>query len=63
MMKSARKRRRQNATNVTVDGVAVTNDVSRPYFPTIGLGELVRNAASRSRTRDEQRLHVFAACH
>ena len=29
--------------DVTVDGVAVTNDVSRRYFPTIGLGELVRN--------------------
>src|SRR5947207_14706440 len=26
--------------DVTVDGVAVTNDVSRRYFPTIGLGEL-----------------------
>src|SRR5712672_1656959 len=31
--------------DVTVDGVAVTNDVSRRYFPTIGLGELVRNPA------------------
>src|SRR6476646_2511978 len=31
----------------TVDGVAVTNDVSRRYFPTIGLGELVRNPFSR----------------
>jgi hypothetical protein len=29
--------------DVAVDGVAVTNDVSRRYFPTIGLGELVRN--------------------
>src|SRR4030081_2355047 len=29
--------------DLTVDGVAVTNDVSRFYFPTIGLGELARN--------------------
>jgi len=33
--------------DVTVDGVAVTNDVSRRYFPTLGLGELVRNPFSR----------------
>src|SRR5258708_2789623 len=33
--------------DVTVDGVAVTNDVSRRYFPTIGLGELVRNPFRR----------------
>ena len=33
--------------DVTVDGVGVTNDVSRRYFPTIGLGELVRNPFSR----------------
>src|SRR5258705_11626656 len=33
--------------DVTVDGVAVTNDVSRRYFPTIGLGELLRNPFSR----------------
>src|SRR5216684_2541435 len=33
--------------DVTVDSVAVTNDVSRRYFPTIGLGELVRNPFSR----------------
>src|ERR1700694_1214605 len=33
--------------DVTVDGVAVTNDVSRRYFPTIGLGELARNPFSR----------------
>ena len=33
--------------DVTVDGVAVTNDVSQRYFPTIGLGELVRNPFSR----------------
>src|SRR5260370_31995696 len=33
--------------DVAVDGVAVTNDVSRRYFPTIGLGELVRNPFSR----------------
>src|SRR5258706_13948913 len=34
--------------DVTVDRVAVTNDVSRRYFPTIGLGEL----GGSSRTRD-----------
>src|ERR1700676_3783566 len=33
--------------DVTVDGVAVTNDVSRRYFPTIGLGELARNPFRR----------------
>src|SRR3984893_13127112 len=33
--------------DVTVDGVAVTNDVSRRYFPAIGLGELVRNPFRR----------------
>ena len=33
--------------DVTVDGVAVTNDVSRRYFPTIGFRELVRNPFSR----------------
>src|SRR6201993_1295566 len=33
--------------DVTVDGVAVTNDVSRRYFPTIRLGELGRNPFSR----------------
>ena len=33
--------------DVTVEGVAVTNDVSRRYFPTIGLGELVRDPFSR----------------
>src|ERR1700736_4281484 len=33
--------------DVTVEGVAVTNDVSRCSFPTIGLGELVRNPFSR----------------
>src|ERR1700738_2341949 len=33
--------------DLTVDGVAVTNDVSRCYFPAIGLGELVRNPFSR----------------
>src|SRR5713226_8870302 len=32
--------------DVTVDGVAVTNDVLRRYFPTIGLGELARNPFS-----------------
>src|ERR1700688_1570343 len=30
--------------DVSVDGVPVTNDVSRRYFPTIGLGELVRKS-------------------
>jgi len=33
--------------DVTVDGVAVTDDVSRRYVPTIGLGELARNPFSR----------------
>ena len=33
--------------DVAVDGVAVTNDVSRRYFPTIGLGELLRNPFGR----------------
>ena len=33
--------------HVAVDGVAVTNDVSRRYFPTISLGELLRNPFSR----------------
>src|SRR5258707_6478026 len=33
--------------DVTVDGVAVTDNVSRCYFPTIGLGELARNPFSR----------------
>jgi hypothetical protein len=33
--------------DVTVDGVAVTNDVSRRSFPTTGLGELVRNPFRR----------------
>ena len=32
--------------DVTVDGVAVTNAVSRRYFSTIGLGELARNPFS-----------------
>src|ERR1700730_3942969 len=40
---------RQKAADedATVDGVAVTNDVSRRYFPAIGLGELVRNPFRR----------------
>src|SRR3984893_10294709 len=33
--------------DVAVGRVAVTNDVSRRYFPTMGLGELVRNPFSR----------------
>src|SRR5260221_5600567 len=33
--------------DVTVDGVAVVNDISRCYFPTISLGELARNPFSR----------------
>src|SRR5882672_1784518 len=33
--------------DVAVDRVAVTNDVSRRYFPATGLGELVRNPFSR----------------
>ena len=39
--------RRRQMKNVTVDGVAVADDVSRFYFPTIGLGELARNPFSR----------------
>src|SRR5882762_4085737 len=31
----------------SVDGVTVTDDVLRRYFPTIGIGELVRNPFSR----------------
>src|SRR3984893_7685342 len=33
--------------DVSVDGVAVTDDVSRFYVPTIGLGELARNPFRR----------------
>jgi hypothetical protein len=33
--------------DVSVDGVAVTNNLLRRYFPTIGLGELARNPFSR----------------
>src|SRR4029077_8781415 len=33
--------------DVTVDGVAVTDDVSRRDFPTLGIGELVRNPFRR----------------
>src|SRR5258707_15868771 len=33
--------------DVAVDRLAVTNDVSRRYFPTTGLGELARNPFSR----------------
>ena len=33
--------------DVAVDSIAVTDDVSRRYFPTIGLGELARNPLSR----------------
>src|SRR3984893_379815 len=33
--------------DVTVDGVAVRNDVSRGYFPTIDLGALARNPFRR----------------
>src|SRR6202171_3473825 len=33
--------------DVTVDGVAVTDDVSRRHFPAIGLGELARNPLGR----------------
>src|SRR6478609_3122891 len=46
--------------DVTVDGVAVTNDVSRRYFPTIGLGELVRNPFSRW-VRSHSQPQVLAA--
>ena len=37
--------------DVTVDGVAVTDDVSRLYFPTIGLGELVAQKLTGYRAR------------
>src|SRR3981189_2557194 len=33
--------------DVTVEGVAVANDVSRPHVPTTGIGKLVRNPFSR----------------
>jgi hypothetical protein len=33
--------------DVTVDGVTVTDDVSRCCFPTIRIGELARNPFSR----------------
>jgi hypothetical protein len=33
--------------DVSVDGVAATNNLLRRYFPTIGLGELERNPFSR----------------
>src|ERR1700751_6307658 len=33
--------------DVAVDSIAVTDDVSRRYFPTTGLGELARNPFSR----------------
>src|ERR1700757_3880645 len=33
--------------DVAVDSIAVTDDVSRRYFPTTGLGELARNPLSR----------------
>src|ERR1700681_3473722 len=57
--------------DVTVDGVAVTDDVSRFYFPTIGLGELARNpfggwVRSHSQPQDlaakrrRPTLHLFA---
>ena len=40
---------RPNAADedVAVDSIAVTDDVSRRYFPTTGLGELARNPFSR----------------
>jgi hypothetical protein len=37
----------EEATPPPGDGKPVTNDVSRRYFPTIGLGELVRDPFSR----------------
>src|SRR3981189_1970534 len=33
--------------DVTVEGVAVTNDISRRYVPAIGLGERARNPFTR----------------
>src|ERR1700704_3177890 len=46
--------------DVTVEGVAVTNDVSRRYFPTTGLGELARNPFSRSVRGHSQPLDLAA---
>ena len=46
--------------DVTVDGIAVTNDVSRRYFPTIGLGELARNSFRR-RVRSHSQPQELAA--
>src|SRR6201995_3113469 len=39
---------RPNAADedVAVDSIAVTDDVSRRYFPTTGLGELARNPSA-----------------
>ena len=48
--------------DVTVDGVAVTNDVSRCYFPTIGLGELVRNPFRRWVRGHSQPQDLAAIC-
>jgi hypothetical protein len=45
--------------DVTVDGVAVTDDVSR-RFPTIGLGELARNPFSRWVRSHSQPQHLPA---
>src|SRR5437899_11517173 len=46
--------------DVTVDRVAVTNDVSRRYFPTTGLGELARNPFSRWVRGHSQPQHLAA---
>ena len=47
---------RPNAADedVAVDSIAVTDDVSRRYFPTTGLGELARNPFSRWVRSDSQ---------
>jgi hypothetical protein len=49
--------------DVTVDGVAVTNDVSRRYFPTIGLGEMARNPVRGHSQPSQKRGGDGAFCH
>src|SRR6266481_8761945 len=46
--------------DVTIGGVAVTDDVSRRSFPTIGLGELARNPFSRWVRSHSQPQHLPA---
>jgi len=44
-----------------VDRVAVTNNVSRRHFPTVSLGELVRNPFGRRARSHSQRLPAARA--